>query len=710
MSQVIMYRKNTIDDMLSIVGMKDNDVCNVSETGRGGTFTYDSSRKDENDGGVCFNGWVRDGIENSYVSPYWFGAISKDSSKATINVTAFLNADNFAFNNNKAVGNCSGVFYINDELKFTVDFIGDGRLSTEFHPINFDSVIENYTHLFWDGNKEAFIYERPTKAVVSCESNILKLEGFSIVGPYIGSDDDLNKILPIAGVRVGGISSPTTTSQSRSSLSDIYIKGCHTSFVIRGWINTFTNLLSVGSKIGLFATEFNNNVIDIKIENSVLPMKIYGASASVFNGYMYEGRVTSNPAELDLCKNIVINCVYSENPIGGSQATGGIFKFGMTTPIDSSLLTRKDKHYCQNIQINGLSLSGNIPNTSYNITCDRINKLELNGISSNDYNKELSITENSKNIINNIVYVCYDKRKVNLSKTRLVASPPIQLAPNNTFQYGQSGLGINVTNKVSYEFIKNDTTINNDYIEPLTNGYMCKFTLNEDSEAGTAERGNIYVRFPDMSIFQKCKNITIGAWVYFPKNTANTDSVNTPGQPLAYFFASGDTYPSSQKRMLNYDDWVFMIGELEVPDNVYRTGISVYFTKDDGLITPAGSEFYIDSIYIINGNEPIEYLEKGIFATSDNYFCNQNGSNLEFKQPLQNSGEIGNNIGDIQPNPDYDVGSGLTPKIIASEKNSPYYNNKWMPVFNNFNLLDLPTTNQGAGTWFLDNGVITAGS
>ena len=81
MSQVIMYRKNTIDDMLSIVGMKDNDVCNVSETGRGGTFVYDKTKKNINDTGLILNGWVRDGTKG-YAVPDWFGNDSYSVNKA----------------------------------------------------------------------------------------------------------------------------------------------------------------------------------------------------------------------------------------------------------------------------------------------------------------------------------------------------------------------------------------------------------------------------------------------------------------------------------------------------------------------------------------------------------------------------------------------------------------------------------------------------
>jgi len=59
MSQVIMYRKNTIDDMLSIVGMKDNDVCLLSS---GDTYIYDLENKNKNDSLSIFNGWKLNGI------------------------------------------------------------------------------------------------------------------------------------------------------------------------------------------------------------------------------------------------------------------------------------------------------------------------------------------------------------------------------------------------------------------------------------------------------------------------------------------------------------------------------------------------------------------------------------------------------------------------------------------------------------------------
>ncbi|WP_227569101.1 hypothetical protein [Acinetobacter baumannii] len=39
----------------------------------GGTFVYDPDRAEENDGGVCINGWVRQ-LENRVLNPYMFGA------------------------------------------------------------------------------------------------------------------------------------------------------------------------------------------------------------------------------------------------------------------------------------------------------------------------------------------------------------------------------------------------------------------------------------------------------------------------------------------------------------------------------------------------------------------------------------------------------------------------------------------------------------
>lgn len=69
-----------VDAISGLANVARNKIAYVTDKNRGGMFVYDASRSAENDGGVVFNGWVRqfDGI------PYaeWFGAISDDTSFA----------------------------------------------------------------------------------------------------------------------------------------------------------------------------------------------------------------------------------------------------------------------------------------------------------------------------------------------------------------------------------------------------------------------------------------------------------------------------------------------------------------------------------------------------------------------------------------------------------------------------------------------------
>jgi len=69
----INYSVNTIDDLLNLNGMEENDVTVVADENRGGTFVYRSAEKDTNDGGTIFNGWCRK--HEGAVNVKWFGAI-----------------------------------------------------------------------------------------------------------------------------------------------------------------------------------------------------------------------------------------------------------------------------------------------------------------------------------------------------------------------------------------------------------------------------------------------------------------------------------------------------------------------------------------------------------------------------------------------------------------------------------------------------------
>jgi len=86
----INYSVNTIDDLLNLNGMEENDVTVVADENRGGTFVYRSAEKDTNNGGTVFNGWVRQ--YDGAVNVKWFGAeVNTDSTEAIQNAFDSLN-------------------------------------------------------------------------------------------------------------------------------------------------------------------------------------------------------------------------------------------------------------------------------------------------------------------------------------------------------------------------------------------------------------------------------------------------------------------------------------------------------------------------------------------------------------------------------------------------------------------------------------------
>lgn len=65
-----VYQVDTVEELLNIQSPKDGDICNVSDDLRGGKFEYKVSRALENNGGTCFNGWVRKYFGSVYLD--WF--------------------------------------------------------------------------------------------------------------------------------------------------------------------------------------------------------------------------------------------------------------------------------------------------------------------------------------------------------------------------------------------------------------------------------------------------------------------------------------------------------------------------------------------------------------------------------------------------------------------------------------------------------------
>jgi len=68
----INYSVNTVDDLLALSGMNEDDVTVVTDENRGGTFVYRNSNIGINNDGTIFNGWTRQ--YDGAVNVKWFGA------------------------------------------------------------------------------------------------------------------------------------------------------------------------------------------------------------------------------------------------------------------------------------------------------------------------------------------------------------------------------------------------------------------------------------------------------------------------------------------------------------------------------------------------------------------------------------------------------------------------------------------------------------
>lgn len=84
-----IYKIDTVAEFSSIPGQFA--VAIVTDKNRGGVFVYDASQSAINDGGVIFNGWVRQ-YKGDSVSIKWFGAVDDGVTNCTSAINAALSA------------------------------------------------------------------------------------------------------------------------------------------------------------------------------------------------------------------------------------------------------------------------------------------------------------------------------------------------------------------------------------------------------------------------------------------------------------------------------------------------------------------------------------------------------------------------------------------------------------------------------------------
>ncbi|URY98759.1 putative tail fiber protein [Acinetobacter phage Arbor] len=110
---------DSVSDLSSINNPKQGEIVVVRHFDKssnrlngGGEFYYDSSRSSENDGALCFNGWIRK-IQFNIYTPYMSGCYGNGIADDTLNFDKLM----YALEVNSLSGTvvCDGVFYFNSQ-------------------------------------------------------------------------------------------------------------------------------------------------------------------------------------------------------------------------------------------------------------------------------------------------------------------------------------------------------------------------------------------------------------------------------------------------------------------------------------------------------------------------------------------------------------------------------------------------------------------
>ncbi|MFP0401320.1 glycosyl hydrolase family 28-related protein [Acinetobacter nosocomialis] len=321
----------------------------------GGIFIYDSSQRKENDGGICFNGWVRH-FDGNTILVDWFGADptgTLDSTSAIQKTINFASPDSVHFTSIEeanfatpkySVEMSSGYYLITDTIWLPphINFFGQGG-AYYYEKTSQEENHKTYLlHSFINKNKfviasrnwksDGTLIDHVQKDIIGIYSNHYKcnIHGFSIQAKSQGFN---NKVL-------GGMS---LYGSARSSVYDIYIthvdiaavfRDCFTAnvyietehakagIVLKGNNNAFLidGYLQGNTTTTPFAeSPFTNLIGDID-PSTFLPDKVFDKNNiiglySEYNQSVVSNRIICEANDISIFNmhgNMNIRCLYSE--------------------------------------------------------------------------------------------------------------------------------------------------------------------------------------------------------------------------------------------------------------------------------------------------------------------------------------------------------------------------------------------------------------
>lgn len=304
----------------------------------------------------------------------------------------------------------------------------------------------------------------------------------------------------------------------------------------------------------------------------------------------------------------------------------------------------------------------------------------------NTSNKKLNLT----NIYNS-------KLMVNINK------PSINFAPNSKLKYFNTGIlsGYrNTLSNVTVESLKIDSGI-----RPIYSN-MLKITNTENTNNGN--RISLSLQSPLIKTELLTNDeVTVGAWVYVPSQSFNNS--NTATMPYISFalidLVNGSDF-SEQISIRAFDRWVFVTAS-KVFTKINLDAIDFSFRFSPSQVTPIGTYMYLGGLFMFKN------IDKGSIYNQEfddmNLIGYDNGESMTyFIDDFTNltNHYINVNINDLVINKTATLGAFKYRKFTNNDRlRTALYTYDGFPQRDK-----IPASNQGVGTLWSNNGVLTLGS